>query len=264
MVDKNTMLDANRSALNFHISSVERVQKLCDPLKYLGITSFGYLKIFNDSRYLRINNEDKWSRYFIENVHDMGKVFSRLFSLANSEVISLVWPEETTDDLLLALKSHDMFHGITFCKQTDGFVESWNFCTELGNTGIYELYFNHGDLLWKFIQYFSECAPDLIDHSDRGKLGIYKNGYNIPPSKSVVGQGSVEKFLRGIETKEYFLKCNQTWAFISEIERQCLEAASRGVRESNSLVCTCLDNVKLRLGIASIDELLEAFKSSQR
>lgn len=154
---------------------------------------------------------------------------------------------------------------MSFYKRTDNFIEHWGFCGQ----GVYEVYLKRSDLLWKFAQYFSECAEDLIDHSDPSKLGIFKNGHNILPQTNLLGEENIGKFLQGIETRKYFIKCNRNWAFISEKEKQCLELAVKGLGQSSQtglssyIVGRHLDEVKFRLGAACINEVLDAFKECQ-
>jgi len=264
-IDQSLIIDTNKSALDFHISNFERVQQLCEPLKYLGITSFGYMKMFDDLRYLHICNHDKWSRYFFQNVHNTGNVFSKILSLVDSNVISFIWPHETTDDLLLNLRDHNIFHGMTFYRREYNFIEHWSFCAPPENTEVYDLYLKHSNLLWKFSQYFNEAAEDLIDHSNPHKLGLYKNEHNISPPKNSLKEDNIEKFLQGIERKKYFIRYDRNWTFISEKEKICLELASKGTRHSDqicfspSIIDAHLNEVKVRLGAASRNELLNAF-----
>jgi hypothetical protein len=140
------VLNNNKSALDYHISNVGRINQLCDPLKYLGISTFGYMKMFDDSTYLHLCNQDDWSRYYIQNIHDSGDVFTKMFPMVDSEITTFIWPNETRDPLLLDLKDHDIFHGFTFYKRTKNYIEHWSFCTKPNNTQVYDLYFKHKDL----------------------------------------------------------------------------------------------------------------------
>jgi hypothetical protein len=263
---QDLIIDRNKSALDFHIANVDRFQQLCDPLKYLGTPIFGYMKIFDDARYLHICNHDKWSRYFFQNVHNTGRVFSKVISVVDSNVISFVWPNETTDGLLLNLKDHNIFHGITFYRRRDNFIENWSFCAPPENTEVYELYLKRTDLLWKFAQYFNEAAEDLIDHSESRKLGFYKNEHNIFAPKEFLKEEDIERFLQDIEIKKYFIKYDRNWTFISEKEKICLELALKGTRYSDkicfspNIIDAHLNAVRIRLGAASRNELLHAFQ----
>ena len=65
--------------------------------------------------------------------------------------------------------------------------------------------------------------------------------------------------------KKYFIRHDRNWTFISEKEKICLELASKGIRHSDqicfssSLIDAHLNEVKVRLGAASRNELLNAF-----
>lgn len=270
-MDQRIILDNNKSALDYHISNVGHINELCDPLKYLGITTFGYMKMLDDSTYLHLCNQDNWSRYYIQNVHDSGEVFSKRLAIVDIEITTFVWPNETKDRLLLDLKDNNIFHGFTFYKRADNYIEHWNFCTNPNNTQVYDLYYKHNELLWKFVTYFCDNANDLIDHTDTRKLAKYKNGNSIAPEKSKLGKESINKFLQGIETKQYLLKNKQTWAFISVREKQCLQLVSEGLAQeeisqqvgiSPNRVEHYLNESRRSLYANSMNELLVAFENS--
>jgi hypothetical protein len=265
-VDQNKIIEVNKSALGFHTSNLDRVQKLCDPLKYLGITTFCYLRLFEGSTYLRICNHDAWAKYSLQNIHDSGKAFSKIATLTGSEVTSFIWPDETTDHLLIQLKNHNICHGISFYRRTGNSIENWNFSSQPGNSQVYELYTKHKALLWKFIQYFCEQAADLMDHSDPRRLAIYKDGNPIASATTSLAEDNISKFLQGIQTKQYIMRYNKSLAFISERERQCLELIAKGFTQSDQMglpshiVERYLDQVKLKLGAACKNELLDALE----
>jgi hypothetical protein len=256
----------NKSALEFDLSNIDRVQKLCDPLKYLGITTFSYRKMFDDATYLRICNQDAWSRYHIQHIHGPGTVFSKILTLVDAETTSFIWPDETRDYFLRALRDHNICHGISFYKRTGTFIEGWNFASESDNSQIYEIYMKHKALLWKFIQYFCEQAADLMDHSDPRRLAIYKDGNPIVPATTSLAEDNIGKFLQGIQTKQYIMRYNKNLAFISERERQCLELIAKGFTQSEQMglpshtVERYLDQVKLKLGATCKNELLDALE----
>jgi DNA-binding CsgD family transcriptional regulator len=180
------------------------------------------------------------------------------------DITPYVWPTDITDNLLLMLKRHNIFHGFTFYKRTDEYVEHWSFCTEPNNTQIYSLYFQQKDLLWKFVQYFCNNAQDLIDHTDTKKLGTYKNGSNIQQKHGFLTNESINKYLQFIETKGLFVKNNRNWAHITNFEKKLLQNLAHGFSQqdvagkmgiSQSLLQNTLNDLKLKLGVISLRDL---------
>lgn len=264
MISEQALVDINKSALEFHNSTVSRVKKLSSPLKYLGITTFGYMKMFSDSRYLHICDHDEWSKYYFRNIHDAGTVFSKIISMVGLDITPYIWPTDKMDKLLFNLKRHNIFHGLTFYRRTGDYIEHWSFCTEPNNTQIYNLYFQQKDLLWKFVQYFCDNAQDLIDHTDARKLGSYKNGSNIQQQNGFLTNESINKYLQFIETKGLFVKNNRNWAYITNFEKKLLQNLTQGLSQrdvavkmgiSENLLQKTLNDLKLKLGVISLRDL---------
>ena len=77
MVQKQNL--ENLSSLQFNASCALLVDTLCQPLfKNFGITHFGYIRILEDGKMLRIANNESWTRMYFQhefyndiNLYDM-------------------------------------------------------------------------------------------------------------------------------------------------------------------------------------------------
>ena len=266
-----SVIDKNKMALDYHISNIERVKQICEPLKHLNITTFGYLKIFDDSRYLHICNKDKWSRHYFKNIHDDGETLPKAMALVDSKKSMFIWPTKTEDSLLTDLKNYRIWHGMSFCRRKDNFVENWSFCTDPKNEQISNFYLKHYDLLWKFVEYFTSKAGDLLDCSDSRKFATYKNGVNISSAKSALSEQSIKQFLNEIEINKFLIRGKQRQAFLSKRERDCLQLLSRGFTHKNiarqldlspRTVEQYINNVKYKLETTNKIDIINAFEES--
>ena len=173
----------NKVALEFHDSCRERLIELCDPLKYLDISTFAYMKFYENSKYFLLTNHFEMADHYFKSIPNYGDNFSEIVPHSIDRFSRYIWPIETTDKIHLELQKFDLIKGVTLYRRVDDYVESWCFIGDSNKNQIHELFLNHEELLWKFAQYFTTMAANLIDTSDPKKLATYKCGFDIAPAK---------------------------------------------------------------------------------
>lgn len=154
------------------VSTSRQVDEIVAPLKkHFGLSSFVYVKNFNDGSEIRLSNQPKWLRYFYE--HELYK--NSLFERPPSEFVKarLVWAGLTVHTPILEkAREFDIDHGITFVEPCVDGCEFFFIGTQVKRTDVMSKYLAHIDLLERFLDYFREKAKPLIEEALRHKLTI--------------------------------------------------------------------------------------------
>lgn len=226
---RDSIINTNKLAIDYHISNIKRIQTLCDPLKYLGITTFSYMKIYKDSTYLHISNQDEWSQHYLKNISDNGEAFTTALSHIDKKILTFFWPTNTNDFLLETLKHFKLWNGITFYKKGSDFIENWSFATSPDNAQVPLIYSQHQDLLWKFIHYFMLQIQDLLNCLDKNKFAKFKNHIRIFSEDTFFPEKKILQFLDSIEDAKIPIE----GTILSVREKECLELLAKGFTYKN-------------------------------
>lgn len=278
---------ANSSAFDYNYAVAERFSALCKPLNYLGITHFGYMKFFQDGTYLALSHDIPWIKaYFENNLVDQassiygGQKFS-LFADAlkpQSPYLWFLWP--TQNDLggcLSALYDYNIWHGINLTRKENDYLEVTYFATKKENPNVVNTYINNLEYLKKFIYYFKQNAPDLIDTSDLAKLAVQRSEvssydeYIKMEMANELARDQYKKFIDATATHKYYLGDAYSHEAISKREIECLIYLSRGktakeigkiINISPRTVEFYLNNLKSKLKCTYTSQVVDIFYRS--
>lgn len=157
---------------HFFMTTSGQVDKIIQPLKdYFGLTSFVYLKSFNDGSEIRLSNQPEWLSYFYE--HELYK-FS-LFERHPSEYIKayVPWTGLTIYNTVLEkARQFNIDHGITFIEPCADGCEFFFIGTKVDRADVMPKYLANIDLLRRFLDHFREKAGPLIQEASHHKITI--------------------------------------------------------------------------------------------
>lgn len=258
-----------KSMLDYNISILPRLQKLCAPLNIIGISNFAYGKITKDQKFFRIGTHERYTDLFFEkdtynqNHAYRGLVTHETFG-KNPEFRSYVWGADRKvnhfEDMRVAV---GMWNGITFYQTTPEYIETWAVGGTLEDNQLLNFYMNNRDLLFKFIAYFKEAGKDIIDLSDGHKA--IDIAFHSPRPDLENNNQKITKFLKTVMKENPSLVGNHGEFVLSSREFDCLYYKSKGLTAkeisrvfsiSPRTVETYLSSMKKKSGFKSINQLI--------
>lgn len=142
------------------------VSQILEPLKKsLGITYFGYGRVYGPGEESFLTNNPRFSEDFFNNqlykVGFMGepKNYKSGYSLLDA------LPEN--DIVALSRERHHMGHFLVILKQQGSYCEKLFFATSSDAVGMSNVYLNNLSVFQGFTEYFKERAAGLIQQSDQ-------------------------------------------------------------------------------------------------
>ena len=170
--------NTNYSAYCYNQEIEKEFKQICEPLfSCLGIQNFGYMRIFDDGRYLFLFTHPQYTKYYLENIEDPGPILGSIGAEAFSKGESIfTWPshlkleEVKKDPILSALNNFDICNGISIYKKRNDSIEIWRFATTKDYQHASNYFINNKALLDHFIYYFNVKAAQIINCENSQKL----------------------------------------------------------------------------------------------
>jgi len=164
---KNKKLEIiNAAAVQYNEAKASEFNKICTPLQMIGVSWFGYVKIFNDGRYLFMNNDLKHSENYYSSIKNAGQYFTKEFqNVPRNKIKESFIPNDINlynnkkDFDVNILFEHNiwnlysMFHSVN-----DQYVQMYLFGMDKDKSDAENYYSNHNNLLLKFVDYFQDAA----------------------------------------------------------------------------------------------------------
>ena len=255
-----------KSLKEYNESIMPRLQELCEPLKIFGISNFTYGKITKDQKFFRVCSHEKYNElFFKQNIYNQINAYMdhlKCNTFSEEKTLFFLW--DHTGPLEKIRMSADMWNGISFHQIKNNYIETWAFGGSLENIGLTNFYLNNLNILKKFSTYFKSVAQDIINISDKNKtIDILFHDKSQNPYKA--DPGKVLEFNKRLFTKRCHLSIGQNEFNLSMREIECLFYKSQGqtakeiAREcelSPRTIETYLNNIKVKSGMANINQLI--------
>ena len=244
-----TISDLNSSAYEYIVSVIDRFNDICKPIYKLGISNFGYIKIFETGSYLNLNTNLGYNKIYLRDIRDQGSFFSQLDTsqltknLQQSKYHYYTIPtnieqfDRKEDPILHLFYDWNMWNILCVYKLNNlGFVECYYFSMTRNDIHASEMYLNNLSLLKHFIDYFNEKAKDLIDTTDKRKLAYYQRQLNVHnSSKDEILTEKIKQFLeetqitrRNMQTTARSIQSKNGEIKLAPREVECLHYLARG------------------------------------
>jgi DNA-binding CsgD family transcriptional regulator len=245
------------------IKHASDTQSICDHfLKQMGLNYFGYFRIYKNRKIAGLVTNPHWCQYFIESG----------YTYQNNKMLSAgihLW-ENTYNPAFLrvAKESFNFVHGLYIVTEYKNYTESCVFAAPLSQKNIFEFYFNHIDLLKKFIQYFNQKANKLILKSEQQK--IFLPGQLNHDSNQEIQFSTENSILKALENQLLAeTQAIQGARFeLSPREQQCLVMLAKGysakmiareINISHRTIEYYIANLKKKMNCCSKNELIKLF-----
>ncbi|MEO8401579.1 MAG: LuxR C-terminal-related transcriptional regulator [Gammaproteobacteria bacterium] len=188
-------------------NSGKDVAEICKPLDLLGITSFNFVKTYNDGSQINLSNIPSWLEHFFDNEYYHVGAFERHPSKYESG--HALWPQLSGQKIFFDARTYfNIDNGITIIeKQTDS-CDFYYFGTTAANTGIINFYLNNIDLLKRFILYFKDQARMIIKQANKDRIILpsHFEQHQFPEINEIyVMEKSRQDFLKATKIKNFSL-----------------------------------------------------------
>jgi DNA-binding CsgD family transcriptional regulator len=259
----------NKSALDYSLSSIKKMENLFDPLKSkLGICSFSYMKTFHDCSYLSLlSGYDEYTKKFFETIPKSDPHFIKAIQQAPyGEPCFFLWPtaSENLTPIMSLLDAYDLWHGFQITFRRQEFCEMFSFTFNKSSGNKADFYFSNINILLKFINFFKNNAGELIDTKDKRKLAIFPEKFDTNFIENQHIKDMLVDFERNITLKSY----NGNIVHLTSRESECLrlmvknktcKEISNILNISTRTVELHVANIKQKLGINYKNQLLEIY-----
>lgn len=236
----------------------------------LGLTTFGYKRVYDTGEYLFISTNLRWSQYHYQHIHNHGTFFEQAMKAAHiNQSHKTLWPPASQDHFLQSLNHFGMWHGINFYKKQANYLELWTFSTSQENGNISSLYLNTLPYFEEFIRHFTLKAREIIDTHDPcrlAKIEFIKEPSSVPLS----GASNLSDIISQIKIPKVLVEGSQGIVALTARESDCTKLLSLGksLKEiahilglSPRTVEFHINQVKRKTGCHSKSKLLQLIQS---
>ena len=269
----------NYTAYKYHEGVIDKIVSICEPLEHLGITTFGYHRIFHDGTYISFSNNLSWKKFYFEHVQQKPILWTECNFISKPkhqfDFISYLWPDTPKSLIGEYLLQRNIWNGFQFIKFSPDYFELWAVASTIENTKIKDFYLRHRDIILKFIHHFNARAADLIEVSknDSHKLARYKYPVNYPDLSYLEDEEqSINRFLHAFNVKSaQTVYAPSGICSLSTREVECLNLIARGhsVKQVASELLISprtaeshINNIKLKTGTYFRTDLVKLYENN--
>jgi DNA-binding CsgD family transcriptional regulator len=263
----------NKNALEYSLKATRPIESSChfftDPL---GLTTFGYKRIYDTGRYLFISTNQDWLTYHYQTIRDHGTFFKKAMDLAyfNQSYITS-WPYKPEDHFLEALNHFGMWYGINFYKRYENYIELFTFSTSENRPNITSLYLNTIPYFEKFIKYFKLKNREILNIHDVSNLAFIDHTFPttlVAPHETVILRDITKK----IEPQSLLIEQGNNIIPLTVRESDCIKLLRKGItikeiasflELSPRTVETYINNVKEKTGCNNKSTLLKLVQENR-
>ena len=198
------------------LSSTDEIKQICEPLFSISeITYFGFFREYRDKSYITLGTNADWFSYihkeplfFAITEFDAPSTCQQpTFEIHPWKKLNELAPthsakEEYEKKIELARNQFNIADGICLFEKHNEHHDYFNFASHKDNTNIFNFYFNHLDVLKRFIVYFKEKAYNLIQQAERNKFLLHDRS-------CLTDQQDSRSYTQTLQNKANFLKQTQ-------------------------------------------------------
>ncbi len=262
----------NKEAIEYYQSVSSRMEDFCKPLvEYLGITVFGYFKVYRDGSYIFISNRDQLTKEYISMVNSDFIYFQNYLENKNSNKL-ILWPSAPNTQGMQIFFNQGYWHGFNIVQQREDSNESFFFVSGNNNSQINQFYIKHANILENFTEHFKTIFVNEIAKCELYKAK-YKNGFNFYLPESIMEKEpfDIQAFLEAAGIDQGLIRVNGQSVRLTQRERQCLELMHKGHslkgigRElliSPRTIESHINNIKQKTGYHYKYDLIQLYSNS--
>lgn len=264
----------NKDALLYFKNSVSSLKDDAELLKsYLGISEFGYLKMFFDNRYFYLSSDPKMVDECVGNLRDATIFYDKASSVHNGYT-TILWPNAPTHYAMSLYQKHNHWNGITVLKRNADSIEQFWFTSDINNSFLGNYYIKHDKSLIAFVQYWLNNNGKRLKLNTPEILATFVDGVNfanLDKIESDVGaeQEQVKNFLKQIRSGGVNINTKIGNVHITPRELECLSLLAKGntgKEAANSLEISPrtveghINNIRSKLGFLCKSDIIKLYR----
>ena len=200
------------------------IAAICKPLDKLGITSFNYVRTYDDGSQVNLANMPAWLEYFYENEFYRIGAFER--HPGQYESGYALWPQLSGQKVFYDARTYfNIDHGITIIEKQIDSCDFYYFGTMTNNPGIVNFYLNHIDLLKRFILYFQDRANLIIKKANESRIILpnHFDQHESPNNKEIyIPENFKKEFIKETTLKNLRLTGDLEGEILSHKQLACV------------------------------------------
>lgn len=259
-------------SLNHHsITSAQEVNTIAQPL--FRSTCFDYFSFFHErtdgSRLILSTNPD-WT-YFLYNqsyasITEFNPRLNKSDTNNTDKTGDFLWEwlpnllptNQLRSEFFKKIQDSRQFSinsGISIIKKVGDGYEYFNFGTALPASYIYTFYFNHIDILRRFVVYFKLKSTAIMEVGNKNRILLTTDMSATPTASPMYNHDSILSFLNETIIKEYPVTYNHMHEKLSHRQLQCLLHLSHGL-SSKEVGC------RLNISYRTVEKYYQLIKES--
>lgn len=266
--------EACKSVIEYNRCVADQLQSICDPIFKHNVTSFAYLRLFQNGKYLYLCNDLDWVKRHISisNVPQNNTELGKQIHFSNNDGYGFfLWPSTPKDSVLQELYDNNVWNGFSIFKKLPDSVEVWGLASTREQVLIQDFYLKHTEELKDFTKFFNEKAKHLISPEDPRKLAIRRNDLVKNPTLDHQDFKEIQHFIQITNPSRYPIIVNGREILLSQRESQCLSLIALGMTIKEIALSLCISprsvelyvkNTRMKLNCSSKDEMIAMFKKS--
>lgn len=199
-------------------TSANDVTEICKPLfETVDLNFFGYSKKCVDGSLLTLTT----------NRESLCNTFQKKYPLDVTKQLSGVHLFESymTEEMIRDEKELGLYSGITIFKQNEAYTEVYFFAAPETNRSVIDFYFNHLDVLEKFIFYFKDKAHSLIEQAKKERFIIPNY---LQDKNNIFTEKSYGEFCELLKSKRVYLNLKSREVMLTRREYEVLLQFTQG------------------------------------
>lgn len=249
------------------LTSAQEIDEILEPIKPYGVTTFTFMRKFNDGKQIYLSNNAAW----VEDYYNEA-LFGQFISNhpKNYQTSYLIWPQNSDLTVFqLARERYDSGNGATFIKSHEDYTDFYFFSGQTENTKLVNFYINYTDVLEKFILYFEDRAEKIIAKSNQTKIILPKPDQKKIDEETLVSisDSEIEQTLHKLRLRKYRLKQKKYQGVkLSGRELDAISYYMNGLTAKETAkkmgisprtVESYFENIKYKLGCNNKDEIVQ-------
>jgi len=229
LLEKNNNYLSAELIKHIYLIQQEDIDKLCQPIKDLGINYFLYIKAFNDGTRTQLTNNLAWSEHFYKNnYYLMGEFDDPQRTYCPG---LFLWSTLPCQQIYQDIRNHfSIDHGVTLVEKINDGYEFFHYGAHLNNYKIINFYLNNFDYLKRFNLYFKDRGANLIKLAENLRVQIPTREcaelINLDNFLSL--QDSYQNFIAQTPIKRYYLDHIGSDTYLTQREVECLYWLAKG------------------------------------
>ena len=267
-------IENNKTSLTY-FKNVEPVLK--DDIEllksHLGISGFGYLKMFFDNKYFFASSDSKLTDDFVRHANNTVIFCDKALPICKG-YNAIVWPKATEHHSMDLYKKNNHWNGISLFKRNKNHIDLYWFASSLDDSLASDFYLDNSKLLISFVQYWRNKTRNISDFETPKELATFVDGVDFSNIDKIASaqkaeKDRIKKFSELMRKGGVNLQTSSGNVHLTAKESECLDLLSKGntgkevamhLNISHRTVEVHINNVRNKTGSLYKSDLVKLYR----